>query len=254
MSWKFPWDFSTFLLVWFLFCWNFFGQSNVTTLKNHKFENVNSKLSTFTYMDCRINLETHHEFTCFRSRKSISWCVKSFWKLIFVSIFENMSTWQIISPIFNAKNRSLDHSNRKSVQQKHGLSAQETAKCECCSEEWKLDRSIFPEIHHPMFFFQSFREFLLLFLIWRSWRHLRIWLAEWEHLGSATATRPSSVRRPEILMPQLICVGNGWNLWEVMVTNYDVTDFIDLVVANAVFMYFCIFPWYSMVWGEDLPF
>lgn len=107
------------------------------------------------------------------------------------------------------------------------------------NENWT---AIFPEIHHPMFFFQSFREFLVVFFdleevdghLW-GW-HLRIWLAEWEHLGSATATRPSSVRRPKILMPQLICVGNGWKFWEVMVTNYVSTDFIDLVVANTVFM------------------
>ena len=93
-----------------LYCWYdsfllkfLLEKSNVTTLKNHTFENVNSNLSTFIYMDCRIDLETHHEFTCFGSRKSISWCVKSFWKLIFVSIFEHMSTWQILSPIFYAK-------------------------------------------------------------------------------------------------------------------------------------------------------
>ena len=160
-------------------------------------------------------------------------------------LFQSLKTCQhgkFSHPFFTPKNRSLDHSNRKSVQQKHGLSAQETAKCECCSEEWKLDRWIFPEIHHPMFFFSKFQRFLVVFFdleevdghLW-GW-HLRIWLAEWEHLGSATATRPSSVRRPKILMPQLICVGNGWKFWEVMVTNYVSTDFIDLVVANTVFM------------------
>ena len=158
-----------------------------------------------------------------------------------VSIFENMSTWQIVSPIFNAKNRSLDHSNRNQCnrnmvfQHKKRRSVSVVPK----NENWT---AIFPEIHDPMVFFQSFREFLVVFFdleevdghLW-GW-HLRIWLAEWEHLGSATATRPSSVRRPKILMPQLICVGNGWKFWEVMVTNYVSTDFIDLVVANTVFM------------------
>lgn len=220
------------MLVWFFFVEISLEKSNVTTLKNHKFENVNSNLSTFIYMDSRVNLETHHEFTCFASRRSISWCV-NLWKHVNMAnslthfFPPKIDPWTTVTGNQCNRNMVFQHKKRRSVSVVPK------------NENWT---AIFPEIHHPMVFFQSFREFLVVFFdleevdghLW-GW-HLRIWLAEWEHLGSATATRPSSVRRPKILMPQLICVGNGWKFWEVMVTNYVSTDFIDLVVANTVFM------------------
>ena len=84
-------------------------------------------------------------------------------------LFRSLKTCQhgkFSHPFFTPKNRSLDHSNRKSVR----LSAQETAKCECCSEEWKLDRNLPWNSSSHGFFSKFQRIFGCFFWFGGSWR------------------------------------------------------------------------------------